>query len=421
MIRFTQLAERRSWRPLVFVALATAALAACQQTPLGQTGFDNANTTSNPDETTLDSSNVGSVVPKFDTDLSSYGSVAAAGEPVFAANGNIIVTTDSTVVSVKPDGSVAWHVSIPDDHPEIAAPHILSVYGDASTVDVSVDSKVQGPAPDYTGGRIVKLDNASGAQASSQNTFRPAAPVGYTNNGLILTGQVVDHAVYGSGRTVTIDVSGSGRRIIRNAVGAVSKPAVVGNQVAISVGDTVYQWSTPCAAGTVCDESAATQTAVPYATRPLIVNSTVYVSGIGTLYAIGSDGTTLWTGSFSGNPPASAAASVAAGRVFVGGSVGILFGFPLDGCGASTCSYTTVISLVDQISIQPSLANGLAYQMAGQTLHVVRTDCTLVENCSPRKSITLNGPILGSTHQILVENGHFYVLTNDGHLRAYGL
>ena len=54
-------------------------------------------------------------------------------------------------------------------------------------------------------------------------------------------------------------------------------------------------------------------------------------------------------------------------------------------------------------------------------LRVARTDCTLVENCSPKKSITLNGSILGSSQQVLVKDGRFYVLTNDGHLRAWGL
>lgn len=392
-------------------------------TMLGQLGLDSANTGSNDAETTLDASNVGSVVAKFDLDLSAYGTGADLGEPVFASNGNLIVTAGNEVISVTPAGAVAWHVTLTDPHPEIATPHIISVYGDDGTVDVLVDTKVQGAAPGYAGGSIVKLDNATGNVAASQSTFRPAAPLGYaSNHGLVVTGEVIDHATYGSGRTVTIDVTGSGRRIIRNAVGAVRKPAVEGDQVVVAAGGTVYRWSAPCAPGTVCDETTAATTAVVDATRPLLIGTTAYVTSLtgGTLYAIGPDGTVLWTGSV-GNAPADAAASVAAGNVYVGNTTGIFYGFPLGGCGAATCSRTYINSFIDSIATASTLANGLAYLMAQGRLVVARTDCTLVENCSPKKSITLNGPILGSSQQVLVKDGRIYVLTNDGHLRAWGL
>lgn len=404
------------------MAAAVTIVAAACQTPLGQVGFDNANTSANPNETTLGAANVGSVVAKFDTDLTAYGTVTDLGEPVFGSDGNIIVTTDDEVVAVRPDGTVAWHTVIPDAHPEIDAPHIISVYGDDTTVDVHVDTKVQGAAPSYAGGYVVKLSNGTGVPTASENTFRPAAPLGYTGNGLVVTGEVVDHADYGPGRTVTVDVAGSGRRIIRNAVGPVEKPAVNGNQVAVAVGDTLFQWSTPCAAGTVCNETTAATTAVPAATRPVLVATTVYVTSSTDrkLYAVGPDGGVLWTGN-AGNVPADASASVASGKVFVGGTTGIFYGFPLAGCGAATCSYTYVNSFVDQIWTAPTLANGLAYVMVNGGLRIARTDCTLVENCSPKKSITLNGPIGGSSQQVLVKDGRFYVLTNDGHLRAWGL
>lgn len=403
------------------VAVAVTTLLAACQTPLGQLGLDNANTSSNPKETTLNASNVGGVVAQFNTDLTAYGTVTNLGDPVLSSNGNIIVTTDDEVVAVKPDGTVQWHVAIPDPHPEIDAPHIVSVYGNVETVDVSVDFKVQGAAPDYVGGSIVKLSNASGAQMASQDTLRPAAPIGYANNGLVVTGEVIDHADFGAGRTITIDTPGSGRRIIRNAVGAVQKPAVVGTQVVVAVGSSVYQWTVACPVATVCDESTAAVTAVPDASRPVLVGTTVYTtSSDRKLYAIGPDGAVLWTGN-AGNQPAGASASVASGRVFVGNTTGIVYGFDLAGCGASTCSYSYVNSVVDQIATAPTLANGLAYVMTSGTLHVVRTDCTLVENCAPKKSITLNGPILGSSQQVLVHKGHFLVLTNDGHLRAWGL
>jgi hypothetical protein len=413
--------RRRIGIGVVGAAAIAFVVTACQ-TPMGQTGFDNANTSSNPSETTLDATNVGSVVSTFDTDLTGYGTVTNLGEPVFAANGNIIVTTDDRVVSVRPDGTVAWNATIPDAHPEIDAPHIISVYGNDTTVDVLVDTKVQGAAPSYAGGSIQKLANASGAPVASQDTFRPAAPLGYANGGLVITGAVTDHVDYGPGRTITIDVAGSGRRIVRNAVGAVRKPAVVGDQVAVAIGDSLYRWSTPCAAAAVCDETAAAVTAVPAATRPVLVGNTVYVTSATDrkLYAIGPDGTVLWTGS-AGNVPADASASVASGKVFVGNTTGIFYGFPLDGCGAATCSYTYVNSFVDQIWTAPTLANGLAYVVVNGSLKVARTDCTLVENCSPKKSITLNGPIGGSSRQVLVKDGRFYVLTNDGHLRAWGL
>lgn len=415
----------RTRRRVGVVALGAAALAvgltACQ-TPLGQAGLDNANTSSNPAETSLDATNVGTVVSKFDTNLTGYGTVTNLGEPVVAANGNVIVTTDSQVVSVRPDGTVAWNTTIPDAHPEIGAPHIISVYGDISTVDVLVDTKAQGAAPTYAGGSVVKLDNETGAPTTTQATFRPAAPLGYVTNGLVITGEVTDHADYGLGRTITVDVPGSGRRIVRNAVGEVQKPAVIGDQVAVAIGDSVYQWSTPCATGTVCNETAAAVTAVPSATRPVVVGTTVYVTSVTDrkLYAIGPDGAVLWTGNV-GNIPADASASVASGKVFVGNTTGIFYGFPLAGCGASTCTYTYINSFVDQIGTAATLANGLAYVVVNGGLKVARTDCTLVENCSPKKSITLNGPILGSSRQVLVKDGRFYVLTNDGHLRAWGL
>ena len=402
-------------------AAAAIVLAACQ-TPLGQVGLDNANTSSNPDETTLNASNVGSVVAKFDTDLTGYGTVTDLGDPVLASNGNIIVTTDDQVVSVQPDGTVAWNVAIPDAHPEIDAPHIIAVTGNTSTVDVHVDTKVQGAAPAYAGGYIVKLSSGSGVPTASENTFRPAAPLGYANGGLVVTGEVIDHADFGPGRTITVDVAGSGRRIVRNAVGPVRKPAVIGDRVVVAIGDTIYQWSTPCPAATVCTETTAATTAVPAANRPVLGGTTAYVTSSTDrkLYAIGSDGTVLWTGN-GGNLPADASASAASGKVFVGNTTGILYGFPLEGCGAATCSYTYVNSFVDQIWTAPTLANGLAYVMVSGGLRIARSDCTLVENCSPKKSITLNGPILGSSQQVLVKDGRFYVLTNDGHLRAWGL
>jgi hypothetical protein len=420
----SNIVRSRCRRLLVAAPLAlavTTMLAACQ-TPLGQAGFDNANTSSNAAETTLNAANVGGVVAKFDTDLTGYGTVTNLGDPVLSSDGKIIVTTDDEVVAVKPDGTVAWHVPIPDPHPEISAPHIISVYGDLTTVDVSVDSKVQGAAPDYFGGSIVKLDNATGDQTAGTDTFRPAAPIGYAITGLVLTGEVIDHADYGAGRTITIDTPGSGRRIIRNAVGAVQKPAVVGNQVAVAVGSSVYQWTSPCPVATVCNESTAAVTAVPDATRPVLVGTTVYTTSSSgrKLYAIAPDGAVLWTGN-AGNVPAAASASVASGRVFVGNTTGILYGFDLAGCGAGTCAYTYVNAFVDQIWTAPTLANGLAYVMVNGALHVARTDCTLVENCSPKESITLNGPMLGSSHPVLVKDGRFYVLTNDGHLRAWGL
>jgi hypothetical protein len=421
MFRRLPRARRRVGIGVVGVAAVAFGLTACQ-TPLGQAGFDNANTSSNPAETTLDATNVGTVVSKFDTNLTGYGTVTNLGEPVVAANGNIIVTTDDQVVSVRPDGTVAWNTAIPDAHPEIAAPHIISAYGDDTTVDVLIDTKVQGPAPSYAGGSIVKLDNETGGVTTSQATFRPAAPLGYAPTGLVVTGEVTDHVDYGLGRTITVDVAGSGRRIIRNAVGAVKKPAVNGDRVVVAIGDSVYQWSTPCATGTVCNEATAAVTAVASATRPVLVDTTVYVTSATDrkLSAIGPDGAVLWTGN-AGNLPADASASVASGKVFVGNTTGIIYGFPLAGCGAPTCAYTYVNSFVDQIWTAPTLANGLAYVMVSGRLVVARTDCTLVENCSPKKSITLNGPVLGSSRQVLVKDGRFYVLTNDGHLRAWGL
>lgn len=158
------------------MAAAVTIVAAACQTPLGQVGFDNANTSANPNETTLGAANVGSVVAKFDTDLTAYGTVTDLGEPVFGSDGNIIVTTDDEVVAVRPDGTVAWHTVIPDAHPEIDAPHIISVYGDDTTVDVQVDTKVQGAAPSYAGGYVVKLSNGTGVPTASENTFRPATP-----------------------------------------------------------------------------------------------------------------------------------------------------------------------------------------------------------------------------------------------------
>lgn len=402
-------------------ALLVISLGACQ-TALGQFGFDNTNSNSNDKETTLGASNVGSVVATFDLDLSAYGSYDALGEPIFASNGNLIVLADSEVISVTPAGAIAWHVTIADPNPRIGGPHLVSAYGNDATVDVAVDAKVQGPAPGFTGGSIVKLDNATGAVTGTQATLRPAAPLGYAGNAMVVTGQVVDHPTYGPGRTVTIDVDGSGRRIIRNVEGTVHKPAVAGNQVVVAVGDTVYRWSTPCASGAVCDETTAATTNVPVATRPVLVGTTVYTTGAEgrTFYAIGHDGTVLWTAN-PGNFPATVAASTAAGKAFVGNVNGQLLGFPLDGCGAATCSFQYVNGLGSSVSAAPTLANGLAYVMAGETLKVVRTDCTLVEDCTAKKSIALGGSIGGSSRQILVKDGHFYVLTNDGHLRAWGL
>lgn len=402
-------------------AAVAIVLTACQM-PLGQVGFDNANTSSNVSETTLNAANVGSVVSTFDTDLTGYGTVTDLGNPVVASNGNIIVTTDDQVVSVQPDGVVAWNVTIPDAHPEIDAPHIIAVYGNTNTVDVHVDMKVQAGAPSYAGGYIVKLSSGTGAPTASENTFRPAAPLGYANGGHLVTGEVVDHVDYGPGRTITVDVAGSGRRIVRNAVGPVRKPAVNGDRVVVAIGDTIYQWSTPCPAGTVCNETTAATTAVPAANRPVLVETTAYVTSSTdrTLYAIGPDGTVLWTGN-AGNVPADVSASVAAGKVFVGNTAGIFYGFPLAGCGAATCAYTYINSFVDQIWTAPTLANHLAYVMVNGRLVIARTDCTLVENCSPKKSITLNGPVLGSSQQVLVKDGRFYVLTNDGHLRGWRL
>jgi hypothetical protein len=45
-------------------------------------------------------------------------------------------------MSVTAEGGLAWHTPVTDPHPEISAPHISSVYGDTSTVDVSVDNRV---------------------------------------------------------------------------------------------------------------------------------------------------------------------------------------------------------------------------------------------------------------------------------------
>ena len=155
------------------------------------------------------------------------------------AKAEVHVGDDDEVVAVKPDGTVAWHTAIPDPHPEIEGPHILSVYGDTSTVDVSVDSKVPGAAPDFVGGSIVKLSNATGGPTSTRNTFRPAAPLGYAPNGLVVTGEVIDDPEYGDGRTITIDTPGNGRRIIRNAVGTVQKPAMSGDQLVVAVGSSI--------------------------------------------------------------------------------------------------------------------------------------------------------------------------------------
>jgi hypothetical protein len=408
--------------PALGAALALAMVLSACQIPLGQVGFDNTNTSSNANETTLNASNVSTIVAKFDLNLSAYGVGGDLGEPVLAGNGNVIVIANNDVISVTPAGAIAWRKTIADPKPSINAPHLLSAYGGESTVDVVVDAKAQGAAPGYVGGSIVKLDNATGAVTATEATFRPAAPIGYANDGLVVTGLVVNHASYGAGRTVTIDVAGSGRRIIRNAEGDVQKPAVAGDQLVVAVGDTIYRWSAPCATGTVCNESTAAKTNVPIATRPVLVGTTVYVTGAEgrTFYAIGPNGAVLWTAN-PGNFPGTVSTSSAAGMAFVGNVNGQLFGFPLDGCGAATCAYRYVNVLGGGARSAPTLANGLAYLMADQTLKVIRTDCKLTEDCPAKKSISLSGSIGGSSRQILVKDGRIHVLTNDGHLRSWGL
>lgn len=74
---------------------------------------------------------------------------------------------------------------------------------------------------------------------------------------------------------------------------------------------------------------------------------------------------------------------------------GILYGFPLGGCGAATCSYTYINSFVDQIWTAPTLANGLAYvrlDIGGtdvESLHYpasrMRSRATLLDQAVPRR------------------------------------
>lgn len=400
---------------LLVVAAVSALLAACQS-PLGQFGFDARNSGENAAEIAITPATVTGLTADWSLDLTAYDTTAAPGELVSDGHGNVIVTSDHQVLSITPDGSVAWHTPIPDAHPEIPGAHISAVYGNgpASTIDVSVDLKVQGPAPSRFGGKVVHLDAATGAPTGSEDSYRPAAPIGYGGNRLLHTGWITD----GFGTSITtIEGHASGSRAILGSAGSAHKPAVSGNHVALVVGDRLYQWTAPCPQYEICEPTAATS--VPGATRPAISGSTVYVASAGDqkLYAVATDGSILWEGAtFPGPTAVSVAENV--GRVFVSGVAGATVGFALAGCAAAACPHVFALTLSGAISAPSTHVPGLGFVATADRLYAFRSGCSLVEDCSPVWSANLPG---GSARQVLVVDGRVYALSTTGRLHSSGL
>jgi hypothetical protein len=151
---------------------------------------------------------------------------------------------------------------------------------------------------------------------------------------------------------------------------------------------------------------------------PVVVGpgeTTYTVTDVGTVYALGAEGETRWTGTVAASvshPPA-----LARGLVYVPTDVGTIVVFAADGCGAPTCAPLWTSDVGSTVSTQPAVAGDVVF-VATQSggLYAFAADGCGASSCTDLWSAQLGSEITGAP---AVSGGQLYVGTADGRLVAF--
>src|SRR5215472_2087830 len=199
-------------------------------------------------------------------------------------------------------------------------------------------------------------------------------------------------------------------------------PAVSGGLVFVSGDRGVYAFSESCAnncAPLWVGTFPFGPDAAPTVAGGLVLVPS-YPSG-GGIYAFDSaTGTLVWTGTVMAqlNQPI----AVAQGVAYVTSLNGELVAFAVAGCGQAECSplWTSAPSGLGLFT--PSVANGVVYVGAIDFIYtqgdVVAYPTTCVDECQPLATLDLHG---ACETPVAVAGGHFYATTVNGAIEAFGL
>jgi PQQ-like domain len=151
---------------------------------------------------------------------------------------------------------------------------------------------------------------------------------------------------------------------------------------------------------------------------PVVVGpgeTTYTVTDVGTVYALGAEGETRWTGTVAA--PVSHPPALARGLVYVPTDDGRIVVFAADGCGAPTCAPLWTSDVGSTVSNQPAVAADVVFVATqGGGLYAFAADGCGASNCTDLWSAQLGSEITGAP---AVSGGQLYVGTADGRLVAF--
>lgn len=329
-------------------------------------GFNTRHTHFNPDETTLDMSNVARLTLAWKALTSPSGEVRSS--PIIA-NGIVYITTSDNKLYAfnASSGAPLWHVS-------------------------------------------------TGNYVNGLGSFIYSTPA--IVNGVLYVGSN-DHRVYAFNA-----LRGGNPLWVSPPTGGpiYSSPAIVNNMVYIgSTDDKVYAYN--AANGSLV---WSVSTGYYVFSSPAVVDNVVYIgSDDSKLYALdASSGRVLWVGIAGGHIDSSP--TVVDGMVYLGSADGHIYAFDVTGCqGKTTCQPAWTTSTGGFINASPAVANGILYIGSNdKTLYAYNTGQCL--NIAPNANCpslwTWTAP--AQTTQPFessptVANGVLYIGAEDGNLYAY--
>jgi hypothetical protein len=424
------------------VGLAAMAVAGCWPVP----GSTPENTYDNPFEATVTAANVAGLAPAW-----SYTAPSALHAPAVSAGGLHVVDDACTLTTLAPGtGGVRWNAALEVDAGvtcATAAGHMTPVAGSPFVTGpnggdvVSAGAGGEAGAPgSFDTWRTTTFDIQTGALRSAD----PAGILVATRPGKSASAR--QHAVGPgiSAQALTVREGATSHEIDLTlvATGSVATPPPVtaASTMLLHAGSGPLS-TVPGAPGTGHGLRAYSYTAdvdgcapvtgpgggtftvdcplwanaldgTPVSAPPVVgAGGTAYVATQGHVYAVGSDGVTLWSDDLGGGRPA-----LAHGVLYVPSGTGVR-AYDAGGCGAATCAPLWAADLGGVTATGVSVGGDVLYATAGATAQAFAAGGCGSATCAPLWSYALGATATGSP---VISGGRLYV-TSGAEVTAFTL
>jgi eukaryotic-like serine/threonine-protein kinase len=350
-------------------------------------GFDAQHTRFNPQEHTINPSNVSQLLPYWT--FSTNGRIAAS--PAVVDGVVYVASLDGYLYAIDANtGSQRWSIAIQTGSYLESSPAVVNgvvyigssdykLYAiDASTGKIlwfATTQNVLTSSPTFANGVVyvgsgdtrLYAFNASGCGHPSCAPLWTAP----TSDGIDSSPAVADGVIYVSSQDGTLAAFNASTGALlwsaaptKKILYITSSPTVANNIVYVGSEDgKLYAFNASGCGHSSCSPLWATSAGGAIESSPAVANGVVYVSSFdGKLYAFDvSNGTPLWTASLGQGGGGKSSATVANGLVYIGSEDHHVYAFNASGCGHPSCSPLWSFTTGAEVESSPVIANGVAY------------------------------------------------------------